>query len=117
MGFRIKDANRVKNIVISEFGIGSCVVNGTKGGTLLLTTDDTRTKLFATCLITFTTVSLSTVVEDVYHLTTDEARAVSNEVNELFNEVNELFNEHNTFTDYGWNSKGIKGVKVAYEDN
>lgn len=110
MGFRKpedKDLNRPINAI--EFGIGSCITVSKFHAFLLSATPD-HDMLLLTDLKTFKTYTLNTKVESKYHITSEESYDISKE-------VNGILNEGNARSDYGWNSKGIKGLSVEYEDN
>ena len=109
MGFRNPTSKTEKQIKVDEFGIGSCIVNG-NSTSFLLTTDSNYSTLYLTNLKTFVTTVHALTIEDIYHITAREAYDISNIVNGLVNEAN-------TRSDYGWNSKGLKDVRVEYTDN
>lgn len=109
MGFREENKPKIKDIKVDEFGIGSCIVVET-GRAFVISTDESRNVLYLTNLQTFVSVALRTSVDDVYHISSTEAYNIANEVNGIINEAN-------TRSDYGWNSIGLKTIKVKYEDN
>lgn len=109
MGFRNPAGKVEKQIKLDEFGIGSCIVNGNETS-FLLTTDSNYSTLYLTNLKTFVTTVHAITIEDIYHITANEAYDIANI-------VNGLLNENNTRSDYGWNSKGLKNTTVEYTDN
>lgn len=108
MGFR-KEGKIDETILEKNFSIGSVIVGGYSSDSSYLLVKINDKNIGCVNLKTFKLTQLDVVPVNMYHMTLEEATSA-------FYQIQEFDNICATRSDMGWNSIGLKDVKVEYRD-